>query len=78
MDGGGVNRKWRFHDEMQTAIRRREQRKILTIPARSRHVEDSLCIFKQGVRFKHLSAGRPGFGRKIPEEKANHPGPQSV
>jgi hypothetical protein len=78
MDGGGVNRKRRLHDEMQTAIRPDEQRKILTILTRSRHVVDSLCIFKQGVHLKHLSAGAPGFGVKITEEKSNHPERQVV
>jgi hypothetical protein len=63
--GGRVNRKWRFHDEVQTAIRPDEQRKILTIVTQTRHVEDSLRIFKQGVHLKHLSAGTPGFGVKF-------------
>jgi hypothetical protein len=71
MDRGGVNREWRFHDEMQPAIRPDKQRKILTLLARSRHIEDSLCIFKQGVHLKHLSAGTPAL-HKIPEENSNH------
>jgi hypothetical protein len=57
MDRGGVNREFRFHDEMETAIRPDEQRKILPILTRSGYLEDSLCVFKQGVHLKHLSAG---------------------
>jgi hypothetical protein len=63
MDRRGLNREWRFHDEMQPAIRPDQQREILIVPARPRHVEDSLYIFEQGVHLKHLSAGTPGFAQ---------------
>jgi hypothetical protein len=71
MSRGGVNREWRFHDEMQAAIRPDQQRKILIVIARPRDIEDSLGIFEQGIHLKHLSAGTRAL-HKIPEENSNH------
>jgi len=61
VDRGRFDRKWRFHYEMQRAIRSDQQGKILVNPiiARSGNLEDPLRVFEQGVHAKHLSAAIP-------------------
>jgi hypothetical protein len=68
MDRRPFDRKWRFHDEMQYAIRPDQQGKILIVftvaglgAGGAGNVEDSLRVFEQGVHAKYLSAGLPAF-----------------
>ena len=68
---GALNRKWRFHDEVQHAIRPDQQRKILiVVHACPGHIEDAPGVFEQGVHVKHLSAGIRFFSEMA---KKTHP-----
>jgi hypothetical protein len=68
---GSLYRKWRFHDEMQAAIRRDQQREVLIASivavsgAGSGDIEDPLRVFEQEVHARYLSAGISGFLRIV-------------
>jgi hypothetical protein len=65
MDRRRFDRKWRFHDEMESPIRLDQKGEILMvviIGSGSGDLEDPPRVFEQSVHLQHLSAGAAMFG----------------
>ena len=58
-----LDRKWRFHNEVQNAVGPDEQREILIISVlgAASDIEDPLRVFEEGIHANHLSAGMASF-----------------